>query len=264
MAKKIRFPLPVSILILALLGGGGIGALVNLWVIPAAWPWEMPLLAHRFLAGAAAAYFVGSSIVLRKSTWLAAELLILSVLVYGFPLVGAIGVSANLIDWTKGVAWLFVGIVTPAVIICLSYGWAKREDVQFTHPLNGPTRRFLFALGLLSGLVGVVVFLIPKQAGFIWPWAVLAAWKPLDSRLIASMLLTISSLAFYTHWRNDQDAWDVTAGMLWAYCLVAGLGLVLHAIATPAFLAADVTYLVIFAGISLISWQIHKQKGISK
>ena len=86
MPKKETLPLLVRLVILALLGGGGIGALVNLWVIPSAWPWQMPLLAHRFLAGAGAAYCAGGVIVWLKSRRAATDLFLLTVPVYGFPL----------------------------------------------------------------------------------------------------------------------------------------------------------------------------------
>lgn len=246
---------PVWIVTLALFFGGLIGGLTNFLLLNGFWPWPMPPLAFRFLAGAAAAYVVGSFLTLIHARWVEAELLMLTVLAYGFPLVGAILIDQYLIDWTKPIAWLFVIIVAFAASIAVIYLWRKRGAAQAESagPLQPSTHLFLISLAALAGLVGLIVFIAPKSAGFVWPWATLTAWKRLDSRLIASMLLTIATGAFYTRWRNDRGAVQVIVGMLWAYCLVAGIGITLHALATPDFVRPDVTYLIIFAVIVVTS-----------
>ncbi len=58
-------PFPIKFLILALLVGGLIEVVTNFRPILGSWPWEMPPLAHRFLAEAAA-YLVGGAVTLAR------------------------------------------------------------------------------------------------------------------------------------------------------------------------------------------------------
>jgi hypothetical protein len=124
-------------------------------------------------------------------------------------------------------------------------------------------RLFLVVLGLVALAVGLFVFIAPKQAGFIWPWSELAAWKLLDSRLIASMLLTIAGGAFLVVWRNDRGAAQLFLVMLGTYCIFAGAGVVLHALVTPAFVFQDLLYMVIFGLIFLTGLVLFPRSPVS-
>src|SRR5688572_25338646 len=104
-------PGPVRFLTLLLLAGGGIGALLSLFLVPGNWPWTMPPLAFRFLAGAAAAYAIGSFITLTNKRWRVSELLLVTVIIYGFALGAAVLMQLELIDWSKLVAWTFFGLI---------------------------------------------------------------------------------------------------------------------------------------------------------
>ena len=61
------------------------------------------------------------------------------------------------------------------------------------------------------------------------------------------MLLTIAGGALLTCWRNDEGVAQVFLAMLFAYCVVSGIGLALHALVTPDFVVADLLYVGIFA-----------------
>ncbi len=247
-------PFAVRFLTLALLVGGGIGFLANFFLISGFWPWEMSPLAYRFLAAAAAAYVVGSLIVFARSRWAASEMLLATVIVYGVPLVGAVLMTPEVVLWDRVVAWLFIGIVTVALIISVFYVVRERRRVRLDGgiPLGGPLRSYLLLVGVLALVVGAVVFVAPKQSGLLWPWAPLDLWKPLDSRLIASMLLTVGGGALLAYRRNDRDAAMVFLPMLWAYCVVASVGVALHAAATPSFVFADSVYIAVFMVVVLV------------
>jgi hypothetical protein len=208
----------------------------------------MPVLALRFLAGAAAAYSIGGFLVLRRTRWLESEFLIVTVLIYGVALVAAILIQTELIDWSKPVAWAFVGIVSYATLIGIYYLWKMRREAapESGQDLNAYQKIFLLTLEVLALAVGLFVYIAPKSAGFVWPWSELPAWKLLDSRLIASMLLTVAGGALLVLFRNDRGALQIFTFMLWAYILVAGAGIALHAASTPAFVTQDIIYLVIF------------------
>ncbi len=256
-------PTPVRYLVVALLVGGLTGGIINFLLIPGAWPWPMPALAYRFLGGAAAAYSVGSFLTLRRRRWPEHELLMATVLFYGFPLVAAILLQPDLVEWSKPSAWGFFAVVTPALIISMIYTWRyrARTKAEAVGPISPALRTYLLILGVLSLLVGLFVFVAPKESGIVWPWAALGAWKPLDSRLIASMLLTIGGAALLARWRNDRGMLLVFLVMLWAYCVVAGIGLILHAAVTPAFVVPDAIYVIIFAVVSLAGLMLYRRES---
>lgn len=248
-------PIAVRLLTLALLVGGLLGGITNLiFVPPGFWVWEMPALALRFLAAAAFAYVAGSLVTFSRSRWIESELLISTVNFYGWPLLLAILIDNAQIDWGKPMSWAFVAVVAPALAISVPYLFINRRRVtnEPRFPLNNLFKAFLGILGLAALAVGLLVFIVPKQAGLLWPWAELTAWKQLDSRLIASMLLTVGAAAFMVIWRNDRGAAGVFMAMLAAYCVVAGLGVGLHAAATPAFVTQDLIYIGIF-GVVLVA-----------
>jgi hypothetical protein len=176
------------------------------------------------------------------------------VIIYAIPLVGAVLMQLTLIDRSKVVAQLFVGIVSPAVIISIGYVWALRGRASSETGLaqGSALRGYLLVLGLLTLIVGTLVFVTPKQSGFLWPWAALDTWQPLDSRLIAFMLLTIAGGALLRWWRNDEGVAQVFLAMLFAHCVVAGIGLVLHALVTPDFVVTDLLYVGILAVVLVV------------
>lgn len=262
--EATQIPFPVRLLTIALIGGGLIGGLTNFLLMPDFWPWSMPALVHRFLAAAAAAYVVGGVLTLTRSGWNESEFLCTTVLIYGVVLVVAVLLDRHLIDWGRPVAWLFVGIVSLALLVVLVYGWRMRYAIRSNRQtqLSPASRLYLVVLGIAAGVVGILVYLVPRQSGWVWPWAVLPAWKVLDSRLVASMLLTVAGGAFLVLWRNHRGALRVLIPMIWAYCLVAAVGIILHALETPAFIVADGLYVVIFAAISIVGLILYLREGI--
>ncbi|MBN9388819.1 MAG: hypothetical protein J0I20_12255 [Chloroflexi bacterium] len=263
-AKGISWP--VRLLTLALLFGGLAGGIGNLALVPPGfWVWDMPALAYRFLAAAAFSYVAGSLLTLTRSRWVESELLLATVNFYGWPLLLAILLQTDQLDWSKFMSWAFVAVVAPALAISVPYLWFNRRRVrrEARFPLDPSLRIYLVVVGLAAMLVGLFVYIVPRQAGFIWPWAELAAWKLLDSRLIASMLLTMGAAAFLVAWRNDRGAAQLYLVMLGAYCIFAGTGVVLHALVTPAFVFQDLVYMVIFGVIFLVGLILFPRSPVS-
>lgn len=247
-------PFWVRGLTIALFLGGLSGAITN-FLSTFFWPWVMPVLAHRFLAGAATAYVVGSLLTLFLAGWLESELLMTTTIVYGIFLGLAVVLQYDVIDWSKPIAWSFILLVMVALIITGSFLWGsfRRAHRTAETPLAALLRIYLLILGIVTLAVGLLVYIVPKSAGFVWPWADLKAWATLDSRLVASMLLTIAAGAFVTVWRNEYRMARVFLPMICGYCIVGGLGIALHAASTPAFVVPDVIYLIIFAVILAIN-----------
>ena len=234
----------------ALAVGGAAGAVSQFRLERALWVWPMPDLAYRFLAAAATAYVAGGVYCLVSRKPGAAELLSMTVLLYGVPLVGAVIWDRDVIDWGRPVAWEFVVIVSIAMAIAAGFVVQQVRE----HPTNGWRQDvpgiFFVVLGVAATLVGVLVFFAPKQAAWAWPWAELAAWKPLDIRLIASMLITIGLGAAWFAWRRRNGMAELFTLMLVGYAVVAAIGLWKHARVAPAFKSEDYTYAAVFVAVA--------------
>ncbi|MEA2190267.1 MAG: hypothetical protein QOI73_388 [Solirubrobacteraceae bacterium] len=251
-------PRPLLALAAALTLGGAIGAVSQFVLFKDLWVWEMPDLAHRFLAAAAGAYVVGGAIVLLRRRRRDAELLAATVLIYGYPLVAAILLDADVVDWSKPIAWTFVVVVTPAVIVGTIYLLRERTAPEPTR--DGPARGLLAALALGAGILGVLVYAAPRDVGDLWPWGALDAWKIADHRLIASMLLTVAGGALLALLRGSAR---LLLAMVVAYCAAAAAGLALHAADTPALQGEDTVYIAVLAVVGLLSLALSARASAS-
>ena len=254
-------PFGVRLLTLALLVGGAIGCVGNLFP-PGLWVWPMALLAHRFLAAAAMAYVVGSLLTLTRRDWAASELLLATVVCYGLPLVAAIAMQPEAINWRAPITWAFVIVVTPALLIALPALWRNRRRgaAERNGALTRGLRRFCLVLGSLALSVGVFVYVGTKRAGVVWPWAALPSWTALDSRLIASMLMTIGAGALLVRHRDAPAAAQVFLAMIVAYAVVGSCGAALHAYSTPAFVGPDLIYIGVFVLVGALA-VLHYPRG---
>lgn len=131
-------PVLLVALAAALALGGAIGAVSAFALEKDLWVWEMPDLAHRFLATAATAYVVGGAIVLARRRALDAELLAATVLIYGFPLVAAVLLDSDVVDWGRTITWAFVIVVTPGVVAGTVYFLRARPPAR-TAPIAPAT-----------------------------------------------------------------------------------------------------------------------------
>lgn len=249
-------PTPLLVLAAALALGGAIGAVSQFLLVKGLWIWDMPDLAHRFLAAAAAAYAAGGVLVLARRGRADAELLAATVLFYGYPLVAVILIDADIVDWGRPIAWAFIVVVTPAVLVgTLHLLRAGREPAHA--PGAGPapalTRALLLFLGGAGAVLGVLVFAAPQDVGALWPWGELSAWRTADHRLVASMLLTIAGAAALALRRNDPRATRLFLAMVIAYCAVAVAGLALHAADTPGFGDRDAVYIAALTAVGAIA-----------
>lgn len=251
LARPVRgLPFGVRFLALALVIGGGIGAISSFLLIGDLWVWPMPELAHRFLAAAAAGYVAGGAVALVRRSWEEQELLMVTVLLYAIPLIPAVLIGRDEVDWATTVPVAFLGIVAAAVAICavfLPRAARRPHEADLVSSLSEPV---LLALGAAGLVVGAIVYLGPRDAGWIWPWADLNAWTPLTTRLIATMLLTIGGGAMLVAYRRSRGAFEIFAAMLVAYCAVAAAGLAIHAEKTPSFRTEDLVYVGVFGVIA--------------
>ncbi len=61
-------------------------------------------------------------------------------------------------------------------------------------------------------------------------------------------------------WRNDEGVAQVFLAMLFAYCVVAGIGLARHALVAPEFVVADLLYVGILAVVLVVGTLLYPRR----
>ena len=172
-------PFLARFLTLALLVGGAFGALTSFALARGFWVWHMPDLAYRFLAGAAAAYAVGGLLTLRSQRWAATELLLATVVIYGVPLGAAMALDHSAIDWSKPIAWGFLAVVTPALVIaCGALCEPARAGRRVRRPAGAGAARLPVRAGRGDACAGRARF---RRAAACWLHLALGERRSLDA-----------------------------------------------------------------------------------
>jgi hypothetical protein len=152
------------------------------------------------------------------------------------------------LDGLFGWFWLVVDcLVTPLL------AWSIARQTRTTgpvprglHPLPGPVRGVLAAIGLLLVGLGVALYAAPGEAPSLWPWDL----TPLTARAIASFLIGFGVAAAFALWENDSER---LRGPACAYTALAALELLALAVFSDDLTAgsAGVTAYVTFWFLSL-------------
>ncbi len=227
-----------------------VGALVGApfwWAdAPASFAWDLPLLASRMLAAAALAFGVSGLIVLQRPSPAGGRLQALLVAVYLVPLAAAaLGLHRDRFDPAAAITWGFfaavLGLGATALVALREPRAATVEPVA----AGSFEASYLHAAGVILGLWGLALFIRPDA-----PWPMIFNWPqdPLTSRLIATMLITLSVALFAA--RRDR------ALRLQVHALAASYGLGVSVAAQVNMVASrpfPVFYMLAFGAIWVLS-----------
>jgi hypothetical protein len=222
------------------------------WVdYPGSFSWALPPLAARLLASAGFAFAVAGSYALEQKQQQLIRSYIVMLAVYLAPLVVAILLlHLNRFDWGAPITYGFfvvAGGMAAAAIWHLARGTALGPEFSGLpeQPLPSMLRAWLWLVAIITGLWGLAMFLYP-QGPFpqIWVWP----QDPLTSRLIASMLLTLSTGALLGLRSAAQARMS-----LWMF-VTYGVGAALACFWNmSAGIPVPMTYAVAFCVLGLIS-----------
>jgi hypothetical protein len=129
------------------------------------------------------------------------------------------------LDGLFGWFWLVVYcLVTPLLAWSIvRQARATERVLRGLHPLPGPVRLALGAVGLILIGLGVALFAAPREAPSLWPWDL----TPLTARAIASFLIGFGVAAGFALWENDLHR---LRGPAYGYAAVAALELLALAV----------------------------------
>jgi hypothetical protein len=235
--------------------GGGVGMPVWWADQPWAFSWDLPPLAGRMLAAAAATFVVICTVVLEHPTASRLRLALWLLAAYLVPLVGAIlFFHLGSFDASSPVTYAFFciagGMSAAAVWFLLRFpsGFPAERSPAKPGPL---VRGWLIGVAAITAVWGLALYLTDSgPIPLIWVWP----GDLLTSRLIAAMLFAIAAGAAISLRSAD------TARLMLVALLTYGLGIVL-AILWGALSAAPIqpAYLAVFGAISLGSAALRSQ-----
>ncbi len=216
--------------------------------------WQLPPLASRMLAAAGISFAVVGWLALERMQQRLIHLYIVLIAVYLAPLVVAIGLlHLDRFDWAAPITYGFFLIAGGMTIAALwhlirrtALGPAEvTSRAGEDRPAPTAVRLWMWAIATIAGLWGVALFVLPNGP---WPQIWVWAQDPLTSRLIATMLLTLSAGAIFA--TSSRESAKLTLWMLVTYGIgVAAAGLMNQVAGKPV----PVTYVTTFGIMALIS-----------
>ncbi len=216
-------------------GGGAVGAVAWWQDNPAAFAWELPLMASRMLAAAGWAFAVACLLALARPERAAFRLIMAMLLVYLLPLTVAIFLfHLDRFDPAKTITWAFFAIV---ILLVLGSAAALAASPSLAapdpRPTGAPLRIGLTLLALIAGAWGLALFVQPAGP---WPSIWIWPWDALVSRLIAVMFLTVAVMAAMARARAALAR--IAVATVVTYGVVVGVAVALNlAAGKPAPLA---------------------------
>ncbi len=244
------------LLVIMTMAGGLIGS-TGWWVDePRAFAWDLPPLASRMLAAAGWAFGATTLAALQRPTRQRLRLVLLMIAVYLIPLAIAIVVfHMDQFDFSAPIAYAFFIIVTALVIPTLWYLVRPPVVILDDHqekPPSQPIRIWLSVVAAVTALWGIALFITDSgPVSLIWVWP----GDLLTSRLIAAMLLTITTAALYS--LRGSDVARVTLVVLVVYGLGAALANLWNATAGKPI---QPLYVLAFGLIGIISLVLFMQR----
>lgn len=238
----------VLLLLILTMAGGLIGS-TGWWIDePRAFSWDLPPLASRMLAAAGWAFGAATFMALQRPTGRRMRLVLLMLAVYLIPLAVAIVLfHRDRFDPAAPITYAFfiivTGIVVPTVWYLVRPVFVLKDGVPL--PIAGWVRGWLISTIVVTALWGVALFVTDNGAlSLIWVWP----GDLLTSRLIAVMLLTIATAAFYS--LRDGDTARMTLVVLVVYGLGAALANLWSATAGKPI---QPLYVLVFGVIGIMS-----------
>ena len=237
------------LLIIGTMVGGLVGSTGWWFDVPQAFSWDLPPLASRMLAAAGWSFGAATFMTLQSPTMSRIRLVLLMLAVYLIPLAAAIVLfHLNRFDPNAPITYAFFIIVRGLVIQTLWY--LVRCPLVLTEsnsilPPAQPIRLWLMIVALVTALWGVALFVTDSgPINLIWVWP----GDLLSSRLIAVMLLTVTTAALYS--LNNADVARVTLVVMIVYGFGAALA---NLWSITAGKPVQPLYALVFAVIGLVS-----------
>jgi hypothetical protein len=192
-----------------------------------AWTIDPPLTAAFLGAG----YWASGALqfrAAREPLWERARIAVLGVFVFTTLTLVATLVHLDRFHFSaseiaRAAAWIWIGIyaLVPLVMVRLFLRGRRNRSEHHEASQAGPLwlRAALLVHAVGLGVLGVALFLVPTDAGSVWPWAL----TPLTARAVAAWLMGIALIAWQSGRARDLSR---TGAAMTAYAAFGPLQLV--------------------------------------
>ncbi len=137
------------------------------------WPWTIDAFSSFFLGAVCLAALSALSLMLFYGRWWPARLVLPMLVIFsgGVLIVSLLNIRSFHFDrWS---AWLWFVLLLALPALPVEYLWRNREQPPpEAYPTPPAWSRLLQTLGLVLGLYGIGLFLLPAFFGAFWPWPV--------------------------------------------------------------------------------------------
>lgn len=225
--------------------GGLLGAPFWWLDLPPSFAWDLPPVASRMLAAAAFAFGLAGLTVLERPSEARVRLYFMLIVIYLVPLaIAVVLLHLDRFDFSAPVTYGFFSVViilSAGSLVALTRGGGAERGAR----PNAAVSIWLHVAGILIGLWGIALFLVPTTAfPLIFNWAK----DPLTSRLIAAMLFTIAAAFLLS--RHDEGRARLSLVLAGSY----GVGVVAACLMNAAAgLPVPPLYAGGFAAVAVIS-----------
>jgi hypothetical protein len=190
------------------------------------WPWPIGPLAVRFVGSALIALAVSAALVARRPDRPTILAFAIGVAIGGAWFLLHLVVNAGRIDWGRPLAYAWAGTLGAgwvASLLAASLLWQQAPHGAALPATPPPARWIPVFIGVLTGMVGIMMFFLPDTGRARWPWDLANA---INVQLFGALFLTVSTAAFWS-WRQPSwygyDALYPGAGTFSLVALIAAL-----------------------------------------
>jgi MFS family permease len=157
---------------LALLAAG-----LGLFFAPAVarplWPWQIGPFSGFFWGAVCLSALAALALLLYDARWWPARLVLPMLVVFSGSVLIVSLLNLQRFHFDRWTAWLWFALLLVLPGVAAEYLWRHREQPPpEAYPTPGAWSKLLQVLGLVLGLYGLGLFLLPPLFGAFWPWPV--------------------------------------------------------------------------------------------
>jgi hypothetical protein len=158
-----------GVVILILLMGGGLFFVPDL--VKPRWPWPLAPFNARFLGSFYLGEMVAMAALFWWNRWSPARAILIMALVFTLIVTIASAIHLDHFNFNRKNGWLWFIVYGGSVLVSAWFLWQARGTPPVASAVSGPGWRAYFALeGVLFGLYGVGLLLLPGVFAAFWPW----------------------------------------------------------------------------------------------
>jgi hypothetical protein len=193
------------------------------------WPWPIGPLAVRFVGAALIAIALSAGLVTMRPDYPSMLAYVTLLAITGTWLLLHTGVNLGQIDWSRPLAFVWVGAIVLTWLLSLGLArwlWVRVPRTAPPLPSSPPEAGWIAPfISLLTGAVGATMFFFPDIGRVRWPWDL---GSNINVQLLGALFLSISTVSFWSWRRPSWYGYDLLYPGAGTFATVALIAAFLH------------------------------------